>query len=163
MPILDNEEIYSLSKQTQLDITHLKTIFDMRDTHFTYSKNNQFSITKRQNDLYIEVDSEDPYFILDKTNASSKESLLIIDIHTQEKSLFQLYFKRKPKDGYIEENSFKLVLHKGENHFRIVLPSPYINNTLRVDFTRKTGAYRIKTFKIYEIVQKDIFKNKGIY
>jgi len=152
MPIIDNGEIYSLSEKTKIDTTHLKTIFDIKDTHFTYGYN-QLTLYRKKDGIHIEVDQEDPYFILNQTHASTKEVILNIQIQSQVKSIFQLYFKKTASSSYAEADSFTLVLHKGTNHFNIVLPSIYINNTLRVDLTRKSGDYIINEFMIHEVLQ----------
>ena len=153
MPILENEDIYLLNENTKLTTSKLKTIFDIKDKHFTYSKNDQFTLTQKAEDIHANVDLADPFFILDSTHTSSKEAVLLIKIKSPKESLFQLYFKKTLQSTYTEKNSFKLALHKGENYFRIVLASAYVNNVLRVDFTRNSGEYIIEEFKIKEVKQ----------
>ena len=153
MPIITEEDIYLMNRNTILNTHKLKTIFDLQDKHFTYSKNDQFTLTQKAGDIHANVDLADPFFILDTTHASSKQAVLLIKIKSPKESLFQIYFKKTPQSTYAERSSFKLALHKGDNYFRIVLASAYVNNALRVDFTRNSGEYIIKEFKIKEIKQ----------
>jgi hypothetical protein len=153
MPILADEDIYLLNENTALDTSRLKTIFDLKDKHFTYSKNDQFTLTQKAGDLHATVDLTDPFFILDTTHATSKQAVLLMHIKSPKESLFQLYFKKTPQSTYAETSSFKLALHKGDNYFRIVLTAAYINNGLRVDFTRNSGDYVIKEFMIKALKQ----------
>jgi len=153
MPILADEDIYLLNENTALDASQLKTIFDLKDKHFSYSKNDQFTLMQKNEDLHATVDLADPFFILDTTHATSKQAILLMHIKSPKESLFQLYLKKTPKSTYAETSSFKLALHKGDNYFRIVLTAAYINNGLRVDFTRNSGDYVIKEFMIKALKQ----------
>jgi len=148
MPILADEDIYLLNENTELDTHHLKTIFDLKDKHFSYSKNDQFTLTHKGENIHTTVDLSDPFFILDQTHTDAKQAVLLLKIESPKESLFQIYFKKTPQSTYAETSSFKLALHKGENYFRVVLSSTYINNGLRVDFTRNSGDYVIKEFMI---------------
>lgn len=151
MPILSDEDIYLLNKNTALDTSHFKTIFNIKNRHFQYSKNDQFTIIEKNGIFHAAVEFEDPFFILDKTHTDTKQVILLLKIESPKESLFQLYVKRKPQDAYAESSSFKLALHQGENYFRIVLNSAFVNNGLRVDFTRNSGDYVIKEFMIKEV------------
>jgi len=158
MPILEDEDIYLADKHTHLDISDYKTIFDLQDEHFTYQKNDQFHFNATTNEVEATVYDSDPHIRLNNTHTNAKKVIFLIKISSPKESLFQIYFKTNQKNGYSENNSFKLALHAGNNEFRIIIPKQYINNTIRVDFARNAGLYYIKQFLIKEIPNKKLYK-----
>ena len=151
MPILENEDIYLPDLHTQINTLSDKIIFDLQDKHFHYSQNDQFTLDKSSGVSKASVHYTDPIILLDHTHTNVKQVIFLIKIKSPKESLFQIYFKPNKKNAYSENNSFKLALHKGENEFRIILSSHYINNVIRVDFTRNIGLYTIQQFIIKEI------------
>lgn len=153
MPILKDEDIYMPNKTTQINTNKLKIVFDLQDKHFKYTKNNQFTLQEKNQHVQVVVDATDPMFIIEHAHTNSKQVILLVDIDSPQESLFQLYYKPAIKSVYSEGNSFKIPLHKGNNSFRIIMNSKYINHGLRVDFTRKTGIYQIQKFIIKALEQ----------
>ena len=150
MPILDDEGIYLLNKDTVLDTDRLTTVFDLADAHFAYSKNDQFTLKRKDDIIIASVELEDPYFLLDNIHTDAKQVVLLADITSPVESLFQIYYRQESKKGFSEKSSFKLPLHKGKNRFRIILLGTYLNNGIRIDFTRNRGDY---------VIEKLIIKN----
>ena len=155
MPILEDEDIYLADTHTHIDLHKYKTIFDLRDTHFAYEKNDQFTFNETSKGIQATVHYADPHIILRHTLANTKQVIIHIKMKSQQESLFQIYFKTTKKSGYSENNSLKLALHKGDNEFRIIISKQYMNNVLRVDFARNAGLYTIQQFLIKEIADKN--------
>ena len=154
MPILQDEDIYLADKHMHLDAHSYKTIFDLNDKHFTYAKNNQFKFKESPKGIEASVHDTDPHVTLNKTHTDAKKVIFLVNMESLKESLFQIYFKTDKKSGYSENNSLKLALHKGNNTFRIIISKQYINNSIRVDFARNLGLYKINQFIIKEIPEK---------
>ncbi len=148
MPILTNEDIYQLDKRTNLETSSLKEVFNIHQHKHKVQTNDQLSLSYADKNIIASVDANDPFFTLHHIKIASERSIVFMKIDSPVESVFQIYFKYKASDNYQESQSFKLPLHQGENYYRIVLLSKFINNTLRVDFTRKPGKYTIKEFTI---------------
>ena len=148
MPMLLIDKVHKLN--TNIDIDASKIIFDI-NSKFEYYKNDQFNLNK--NNLHIDaaVENEDPYFILTKTKTQAKQTLLTFNIESKQESVFQLYLKESKNSNYGENNRYKTLIKKGMNHFQIVIPGKYINNQLRVDFTKTIGEYKINQFMLQEV------------
>jgi len=151
MPILEDEDIYVADSHTHIDTDHYRVIFDLNDAHYPYSKNDQFMLKRDGNTLEASVQQTDPMIIIDKIHTDAKQVILLIKIRSPKKSLFQIYYKTDKHSGYSENNSFKLPLNRGENQFKIIISGKYINNGIRIDFTRDPGTYEIGQFIIKEI------------
>jgi len=147
-PLLLIDNVHTLHSDLELNTS--KTIFDIY-VNFEYYKNDQFSLKKDSLNFNVIVKEEDPYFILNTTQTQSKLTLLTFDIHSKEESVFQLYLKDTKKANYSEGNRFKIPIKKGINHFKLVIPGKYVNNGLRVDFTKTVGTYKINQFIIQDI------------
>ena len=153
MPILLKDKVHKL--RTELDINASKIIFDI-NSKFEYYQNEQFTLTKADHYINTIVEKEDPYFILSKIKTQAKQILLTFTIESTQESVFQLYMKETKNANYGEGNRYRTPLQKGINHFQIVIPGKYINNQLRVDFTKTVGSYKIKEFMIQEIEKFNI-------
>jgi len=148
MPILLRDKVYKFNPV--LDVNASKIIFDIHD-NFKYSKNDQFSLQKNTNNINVFVEKEDPYFILAKTKTQAKQTILTFEIESGQESIFQLYLKETKNSNYGEGNRYRVLIKKGTNHLKIVIPGKYINNELRVDFVKTVGKYTINQFMIQEI------------
>jgi len=152
MPIMETGGIYTLDEHVELQLMDEDIIFDIENKQYSFFKNNDFTIKKRHSYMEVEVEKNDPLIILNTTKSKAKESLLHIEIKSPYDTLFQLYFKSSKSAQYSEANRYNILLKKGINTMRIVIPSNYINNELRVDFARKIGTYKINNFKVYDIM-----------
>ena len=155
MPILLKDKVHQ--RHIYLDINATKIIFDINNK-FEYYKNDQFNLVKNKLSFDALVDKEDPYFILNTLKTQATQTLLTFHLDSQHESVFQLYLKETKKSSYGEGNRYRVPIKKGMNHFEIVIPGKYINNALRVDFTKTLGTYKIKQFMIQEIEEFNIVK-----
>jgi len=151
MPIVFSPSLYTLNDSTKLNTDSLNIIFNIYDQNTTYYKNDHFVLNKNTLSIDALVNNIDPMFILDKTKSKSKQTLLIFSMQSNQETLFQLYLKDEKNANYSEANRYNLLIKKGINYFRIVIPSQFINNSLRVDFTKNKGTYKIKKFILYEL------------
>jgi len=143
LPAID---IYSVNNN--IDFSMYPLIFDLHDKNFSYQKNDDFVLKKYANSLLAYVDGPDPMFVLDHTKTNLKHVVLSVSIQSPKKTLFSLYLKKHMSDAYAENYKHNIHLQKGLNTFKLILPSPYINNQLRVDFVNHTGIYKIKQFTL---------------
>jgi hypothetical protein len=128
-----------------------KNIFDIHDTSYKITQNNQFTFKRLPDVIEATVTSPDPVLILDTIKTDATHIMLTVSIQSQKNAVFQLFFKENNSDKYNESNSYHHRLKEGENNFRFILNSKYLNNDLRIDFSNKTGQYKIKTLTIREI------------
>jgi len=150
MSNLPSDSIYLC--QTNLDLSSYKKIFDIYDDKFTYIKNNDFSLKKNRHYFDIIVNNSDPMFILNNYKTNAKNIALDFSIDSNQKGVFQLYIKHTKDLSYHEKNTHVVKLKKGLNVFRIIIPSKFLHNGLRVDFTQNTGEYKLNKFLIRELI-----------
>jgi len=100
--------------------------------------------------LWLIFSYNDPIVILDKTKTNASLTVLSIKISSKKKTNFQLFYKEKPNARYKEYDSLIIPIHVGANDLKLLVPSKYINNKLRVDFVSNAGKYLIEHFEIYE-------------
>ena len=128
-----------------------KQIFDKDNHVFNNTDNNQYSFRRVDDSIEATVKGIDPIVMLDKIETNAKHVMLTVSIKSQQKALFQLFFKENPSDAYAEGNTYYHTLREGENNFRIIFLAKYINNGLRIDFANKIGSYTIKKFTLREL------------
>lgn len=133
------------------DMSIFPTIFDINDSNYSFNQNNQFLLTRKDNFLEATVTSPDPIIILNTKKTNAKHVMLTFSLSSKQESNFQLFFKETNSDAYNEKNIYYHKLHVGENNFRIIFASKYLNNGLRIDFTNKIGKYTIKKLNIRTI------------
>lgn len=153
MPTLLMDKVHKLN--SELVINASKIIFNIY-SKFEYYKNNQFNLKKNNDHYDAIVENEDPYFILTETKTKEKLTLLTFNIESTQESVLQLYLKESKNSNYEEDNQYKTPIKKGINHFQIIIPGKYINNKLRVDFTKTVGEYKIKQFMIQELKESNL-------
>ena len=133
------------------DMSMFKKIFDSSNHIFDNTKQPQYSLTRVNSNIEAKVKGIDPIVMLDKIETNAKHVMLTVSIKSQQKALFQLFFKENPSDAYAEGNTYYHTLREGENNFRIIFLAKYINNGLRIDFANKIGSYTIKKFTLREL------------
>ena len=133
------------------DMNMFKKIFDSSNHIFDNTKQPQYSLTRVNANIEAKVKGIDPIVMLDKIETNAKHVMLTVSIKSQQKALFQLFFKENPSDAYAEGNTYYHTLREGENNFRIIFLAKYINNGLRIDFANKIGSYTIKKFTLREL------------
>ena len=131
-----------------IDFSLFPTVFDIKDKTTHYSKNNQFTLTPKGNDLQVNVTHNDPVLVIEPIETKSKYVALTGEITVPKDIILQLFFKEKKTDKYSEKLHYNYTLKKGENSFRIFILSKYLHSGLRIDFTNKTGEYLIKKLEI---------------
>ena len=60
-------------------------------------------------------------------------------IESNKKTFLSLYYRDDHTSNYAENNIYTVSIKEGLNEFRLVMPSKYINNELRVDFVNDIG------------------------
>ena len=143
-------KIYVMNTNIYIDLDSFKIIFDINNNTFKYFKNDHFILKKYKQEIDAVVTHPDPIFILDQTKTKLKHTIMSFSIECSQKTFLSLYFKHNNKSNYSENNMYKVSMKKGLNEFRLVIPSKYINNDLRVDFVDDIGKYKIKKFIIHE-------------
>lgn len=134
-----------------MDLKSLKPIFDLKDSKYKYYKNDQFELDKDDDFIRFSVKNTDPILILNKTRSKSEHVILSYKIESNERTIFQIYYKKTAKDKYNEKDAFRVYLKKGLNEFNLLIPSKYLNNELRIDLVSDIGIYNIKDFTIYGV------------
>lgn len=138
-----------------LSINKYENKFDFKNVIFDitkdkYYKNDQFHILEINNILNLNVVNNDPIIILNNIKTDSKDIILSYEIKSNIDTIFQVFYKKESSLKYDERNSYKVLLKKGNNEINLLIPSEYVNNSLRVDLVSNTGNYEIKKFKIFE-------------
>jgi hypothetical protein len=113
--------------------------------------NTMLTITKTKSGYMLNAKGNDPYFFINGIKSSSQNILFVCMIETDEKALFQLFFKRKKEENWNERDSFKVFLHQGQNTIRLVIPSVFLRYGLRIDPINRTGTYRVEKCFIAEL------------
>jgi hypothetical protein len=145
--VLTTQNIIAMNES--LNFFKGKKIFDLKDKHANYTKNNDFSF-EIDDTITLNVTGRDPILILDSVHSHAKRVFLTLKINSSKQSTFKLYYKKSAKDNYSEKNTYIHTLHKGMNKLHLVLPPAYINNQLRVNFVTDEGRYDIETFMLHE-------------
>lgn len=136
---------------TNINMDSLNIIFDINDESYTYTKNNHFTLSKEKECLSILVKGEDPMFILDSSQTKSAMVVFTFVMESSSKSVFEVFFKKDKKEDFSPRNKYRFPVKKGLNEFRFIMSGNYINNGIRVDFTKNIGKYKIKKFIIREL------------
>lgn len=132
-----------------IDLNYLKSIFDLKDKKYKFSKNDQFELSKDEDSIIFTAKNIDPTLILDKTISESENIILTCKIESDKRTTFQIFYKKTDQSEYNEKDAFNVSLKKGLNEFNLLIPSKYLNNELRIDLVNNIGTYRIKEFSIY--------------
>lgn len=140
---------YILKFNANIDLTYLKTIFDLKDTQYKFYKNDQFELNKDNDSIKFTAQKNDPILILNETKSKSENIILRCEIESSKRSIFQIFYKKTEQSDYNEKDSFRVPLQKGLNQFNLLIPSTYLNNELRIDLVSDTGTYIIKDLSIY--------------
>ncbi len=146
---LPTEYIYQIN--THMDLTPLKTIFNLKDTNYKFYKNNQFTLAQDEGFIKFTTKTNDPILILNKTKSKSENVILSYKFESDKNTVFQLFYKKTNESEYNEGNSISIKMIKGSNKFNLLIPSKYLNNALRIDLVNHIGTYKIKDFTIYGI------------
>jgi len=101
-------------------------------------------------DNKIIIKGKDPKFFITIKEKLPKYIMLDITLKTNKTDMFQVFHHFNNQASYSEAESIIKKLKKGENHIQIVIPSKYLNSTLRIDPSAdKKGEIEIKKFDIY--------------
>ena len=151
LEMLENKHIVSISKG--LTLLGGETLFDLKDMGVSYSKNNDFNIERKMEILTLHVTGRDPIMILDHLETHVKKVFLSLNIISDKKTYFKLYFKKNKLDNYSEDNTYVKILKKGMNRIYLAIPTKFINNNLRINFVTDKGNYQIETFKLLKFTR----------
>jgi len=150
MPFIKTGGIYYINNGLKPTLKDKNIIFDMQNKKFTFFKNNDFDIKYKESYIKTVVTGYDPLVILDNTKCNTQQCLLSFTIQSPVETLFQFYYKESEKGQYNKSTPYNYLLKKGLNTLSFIIPSNYINNELKMYFTRGKGEYKIKKFTIHE-------------
>ena len=143
---LPSNSIFHINPSFNLD--DYPIIFDINNSKFRYIKNDEVSFKKDKDTIIATVTQNDPQIILNQTKTKLKHTVLSFSMISTKATQFQIYLKKEKTSKYLENYKHSVHIKKGFNQFRLMIPGEYINNSLRVDFVKDIGVYKIKEFKI---------------
>lgn len=132
-----------------IDITRLTPIFKLKDNTFKYNKNTQFFKDEQHYYTGKKIHNGNPEIVLNNTRATEENVILTYRIESKNKTIFQIFYKKLTTSQYNEKDSYRVTLRKGLNKINLLIPSVYINNTLRIDPISNPGEYKIEELAIY--------------
>lgn len=136
---------------TDIDDRYIgKNLFDIKVNRNGFNKNKKFKLLFNDDQVAIEVTHKDPLFVLNQTRTDSSMAVLDFKLTSEKRTSFRLYYKSFDNKKYHKDYSFKLPIKVGLNEFKLLIPSEFINNNLRVDPVAANGSYVINEFKLYE-------------
>lgn len=109
--------------------------------------NNQLTIKDKK----LQATGNDPVMILNRLSTKADSVVLTYEVNSTMDTTLQLFYKKKSNTQYSEYNSYHLIINKGYNDIKLLIPAKYINNQLRVDPVSNIGTYEIKNFSIFEV------------
>ncbi len=140
----------SKSNISSIDVSHLalkEKIFTL--SHHPYTQNDQFSLRFNKGVVELNATKHDPIVTLNQTQSQSNNVVLSYEIDSPIDTTFQIFYKETKTSHYNQKDSYRVALKKGNNRLNLLIPSRYINNTLRVDLVSSVGNYKIKKFEMY--------------
>ncbi len=143
--------IYRTGLHLDINLSHNKLLFDLHNPTFKYVANKGLNITKENNIIKINANTNDPHIILKNIKTDAKSCLLRFKMQSPIKTVFKLYYKKNGK--YDDSHMIPVNFHKGLHEFGMVFPAKYINDGLRINFAQDKGEYKIHTFTIHEFDQ----------
>ncbi|KIM05311.1 MAG: hypothetical protein KU28_10040 [Sulfurovum sp. PC08-66] len=99
--------------------------------------------------MELNTTKHDPIITLNQTQVNSSNVVLSDEIDSPLDTTFQIFYKETKTSHYNQKDSYRVAIKKGNNRFNLLIPSRYINNTLRVDLVSSIGSYTIKKFETY--------------
>ncbi|MCT7593187.1 hypothetical protein [Aliarcobacter butzleri] len=145
----------TIIKVPELKIRLENEIFDIKKDK--YLKNNQLEILINPDNIELKTLGTDPTIQLNHTKADTKNVVMYYEINSSQDTVFQLFYKKEKELNYNESDSYAVSLSKGNNKVKLLIPSEYLNNTLRIDLVSNVGNFEIKELKIFK---EEEIKNK---
>lgn len=122
---------------------------------------NECNFLIKDNDLYINVTGDDPYFEnINAYNFSDYKSLLLtIELYSNKDTIIQFYFRNK-NEQYKEERSVKFKIIQGNNKINYIINEPENINYIRIDPTNIKNDIIIKKINFSGIANKIKYKKE---
>ena len=96
------------------------------------------------------VTKNDPQLIINYQKRVPRFIKVVLEINSPINSIFQLFYKRNPKDHFSEANSIIKQINKGWNRITVIIPGKFLQYPLRIDPIQEKGTYTIKSFQLEE-------------
>ena len=96
------------------------------------------------------VAKNDPQLIINYQKRVPRFIKVVLEINSPINSIFQLFYKRNPKDHFSEANSIIKQINKGWNRITVIIPGKFLKYPLRIDPIQEKGIYTIKSFQLEE-------------
>ena len=96
------------------------------------------------------VAKNDPQLIINYQKRVPRFIKVVLEINSPINSIFQLFYKRNPKDHFSEANSIIKQINKGWNRITVIIPGRFLKYPLRIDPIQEKGTYTIKSFQLEE-------------
>ncbi len=146
----NNHIVTPISNISSIAVSHLalkEKIFTL--SHHPYTQNDQFSLRFDKGVVELNTTKHDPIITLNQTQVNSSNVVLSYEIDSPLDTTFQIFYKETKTSHCNQKDSYRVAIKKGNNRFNLLIPSRYINNTLRVDLVSSIGSYTIKKFETY--------------
>ncbi len=88
--------------------------------------------------------------ILDKIISDTENVLAALEIESDEGTILTVYYKTKPDSSYTKKNIFIRHIKKGISKYSLSIPSSYLKNGIKFEFSNQKISSKINTLILYQ-------------
>jgi hypothetical protein len=138
---------YLYKFNSHIDLSALKSIATSKNNYIY----NDLITEQKNGTTFINVKGMHPYILLKNINLHGNNGVFRCDINSLENTVLKIYYKKIKNDDFSNSTMFRVNLKKGSNKFNLLIPTSYLKNDLRIDFSHDNETYEINDFSIFEL------------